>query len=114
MVTGAMAAPGLSGLLRSAAVAQVTPQPHASPHAPDPNFPAGMDGPKIIHGEQSQRSLVNQQQTVELVDELYRLCGQLKQEADTTNLNMTFPIDFVKRARDIEKLAKQIRERAKG
>ncbi|HVJ09055.1 MAG TPA: hypothetical protein VM554_11790 [Acidisarcina sp.] len=93
---------------------QRSPQPLPSPHAPDQNAPAGMDGPEIIKPEKSPRNPVNQMQIVALVQQLYKLSAELKDEVDHTNLSSTFPLSIVKKAQQIEKLAKQIKERTKG
>jgi hypothetical protein len=99
---------GLSGLQRS-------PQPMPSPNAPkDQNVPAGMDGPDIIKPAKSPPNPVNQLQIAALVQQLYKLSADLKDEVDHTDLKSTFPLSVVKKAHDIEKLAKQIKERAKG
>jgi len=99
---------GLSGLQRS-------PQPMPSPNAPkDQNVPAGMDGPDIIRPEKARSNPVNQLQIVAMVQQLYKLTGELKDEVDHTDLKSTFPLSVVKKAHDIEKLAKQIKEWAKG
>jgi hypothetical protein len=53
-------------------------------------------------------------QIVGLVHQLYKLSGELQDEVDHTNIKATFPLSVVKKAQQIEKLAKQIKERAKG
>ncbi len=49
-----------------------------------------------------------------MVQQLYQMSSELKQETDRNNLRDTLPVDFIKRAREIEKLAKSIREKARG
>jgi hypothetical protein len=53
-------------------------------------------------------------QIVSLVHQLYKLSGELQDGVDHTNMKATFPLSVVKKAQQIEKLAKQIKDRAKG
>lgn len=92
-----------------------TPQPFPSPNAPtNPNAPAGLDTPQIVKPQKAPPNTMNQEQIVASVQQLYKLAAELKDEAEHTNLKMTLPLDFVKKAQQIEKLAKQIKEHAKG
>jgi hypothetical protein len=47
------------------------------------------------------------------VQRLYALSTELKDEVDRTNPDTVLSLSVLKRTQDIEKLAKQIRERAK-
>jgi hypothetical protein len=95
------------------ALAQI-PQPMPSPNAPtNQNVPAGMN-PEIIKPDKPQPNLLNQEQIAKSVNELYKLAGELKDEVDHTDLRSTLPLDFVKKAQQIEKLAKHIKDQAKG
>jgi hypothetical protein len=96
------------------AAMQRTPQPMPSPHAPDQNAPAGMDGPDIIKPPKDPTNTVNNQAIVASVQQLYKLASELKDEADQVNLHGALSVSFVKKAQQIEKLAKQIKDRAKG
>lgn len=49
-----------------------------------------------------------------MVQQLYKLASELKNEVETTNLAAVFPVTFVKKAQEIEKLAKQIKDKTKG
>ena len=73
-----------------------------------------MNGPEIIRPEKDATSNVNQMQIVGMVHQLYKLSGELQDEVDHTDLKATFPISVVKKAQQIEKLAKQIKDHAKG
>lgn len=112
MATAASVAVSLFGPLRVRAFQ--TPQPLPSPHAPNPNFPAGMDGPEIIKSEKPPGNPINQMKIAGLAQQLYKLAGELKDEVDHTDLKSTFPLSIVKKAQQAEKLAKQIKEQAKG
>jgi hypothetical protein len=92
-----------------------SPQPLPSPNAPrNQNAPAGMDGPDIIKPDKAPPNPISQMQIAALVQQLYKLTGELKDEVDHIDLKSTFPLSVVKKAQQIEKLAKQIKERAKG
>lgn len=73
-----------------------------------------MDSPDIMHPSKAAPNPLNQEQIAASVQQLYKLAGELKDEVEHTNLTATFSLDFVKKAQQIEKLAKQIKEKAKG
>ena len=94
---------------------RATPQPRPSPNAPsDLNALDRLSGPPatVDNGKQS----VDQQNQLEIrlqVQRLYALATELKDEVDNTNSNTVLNLAVLKRAQEIEKLAKQIRDRAK-
>lgn len=115
MVGAAGVAASVAGTFVSKADAFQTPQYRPSPNAPDnPNAPAGMNGPDIMHPDKNAPGNFNQMQIVGMVHQLYKLCGELQDEVDHTDLKATFPLTIVKKAQQIEKLAKQIKDHAKG
>lgn len=92
-----------------------TPQPMPSPNAPsNQNFPGGLNGNNQMHPDKMPVNPLLQQQIAGSVQQLFKLASELKDEVEHTNLNQTFSLTFVKKAQQIEKLAKQIRDRAKG
>jgi hypothetical protein len=92
-----------------------TPQPMPSPNAPtNQNFPGGLNGPPVSGGDKPKPNPLNQEQIAALVEQVYKLATELKDEVEHTNLTTTFPLSFVKKAQQIEKLAKQIKDRTKG
>ena len=110
---------GVAGALAATFVSDVEAlqSPHylPSPNSPTtPNAPAGMDGPEIIHPDKDAPGNINQMQIVGLVHQLHKLSGELQDEVDHTDMKSTFPLSVVKKAQQIEKLAKQIKDRAKG
>jgi FtsP/CotA-like multicopper oxidase with cupredoxin domain len=115
LIAGAAgAAASLTGALGIKAEAQ-SPQYQPSPNAPrNQNVPAGMDGPEIIHPDKDAPNNINQMQIVGLVHRLYKLSVELQDEVDHTDIRATFPLSVVKKAQQIEKLAKQIKDQAKG
>jgi hypothetical protein len=90
------------------------PQPMPSPNAPNPNFPQGMNGPGPSQPDQKAIDKQNQDQIRAAIDKMYAMVSDLKQELGVTNTNVVLSVNFVKRTHEIEKLAKQIRELAKG
>ena len=98
-----------------AAWQRATPQPRPSPNAPsDLNALDRLSGPPatVDNGKQS----VDQQNQLEIrlqVQRLYAMATELKDEVDNTNSNTVLNLAVLKRAQEIEKLAKQIRDRAK-
>jgi hypothetical protein len=108
-------AASVGSIFAPAAEAFQTPQYRPSPNAPgNPNAPAGMNGPEIIHPDKDAPANINQLQIAGMVHQLYKLSGELLDEVDHTDLKATFPLSVVKKAQQIEKLAKQIKDRAKG
>jgi hypothetical protein len=91
------------------------PQPMPSPNAPNnQNFPGGLNGPQPTKADKAVPNSMNQEQIAALVQQLYKLASELKEEVEHTNLAAVFPVTFVKKAQEAEKLAKQIKDRAKG
>jgi hypothetical protein len=91
------------------------PQPMPSPNAPNnQNFPGGLNGPQPTKADRAAPNSMNQLQIASLVQQLYKLASELKEEVEHTNLAAMFPVTFVKKAQEAEKLAKQIKDRAKG
>ena len=48
------------------------------------------------------------------VEKLYQLAAQLKTEVEKTDATTTLSLAMLKKAEEIEKLAKQIKDQAKG
>jgi hypothetical protein len=112
LITGAA---GIAGTLACGADVLQTPQYRASPNAPtNPNAPAGMNGPEIIHPNKDALPNISQTQIVGMVHQLFKLSAELQDEVDHTDMKATFPLTVVKKAQQIEKLARQIKEHAKG
>jgi hypothetical protein len=90
------------------------PQPRPSPNAPDPNFPPGLNGPKLSTTDPKVIAKQNQEEIKSDVTRLYELVSELKEQVEHTDANSTLSVPVVKKAQQIEKLAKQIKELAKG
>jgi hypothetical protein len=91
------------------------PQPMPSPNAPNnQNFPGGLNGPPVSNSDKPATNTMNGEQIATMVQQLYKLASELKEEVEHTNLAAVFPVTFVKKAQEIEKLAKRIKDRTKG
>jgi len=89
------------------------PQPKPSPNTPNGNVPSGLDGPPVV----TDSKTTNRQNQAEIksdVTRLYEMVSELKEQVEHTDANSTLSLSVVKKAQQIEKLAKQIRELAKG
>lgn len=108
----------LSPALSRAFQSHPTPQPLPSPNAPNPYVPlshSGLDGGDIILRE--NKSPIDPQVWSDMKtasEKLYDAASELKNEIAQTNMNHTLPLTVIKKAQEAEKLAKQIREGAKG
>jgi hypothetical protein len=102
-------------LLLSAFQQHPEPQPMPSPNAPtNQNAPMGLNTPPLPTNRSHPRvDPQNQKQFRMDVQRLYALVSELKDEVDNTNANSVLSVAIVKKAHEIEKLAKEIRNRAK-
>jgi hypothetical protein len=64
----------------------------------------------------STKSLLeqNQKEIKKEIEKLYDLATQLKEEIEKTDSSAVLSVALVKKAEEVEKLARQIKERAKG
>jgi hypothetical protein len=100
----------------------------AQRHAQYPNIPSQTAGPDFgfaqpvvteggVNGQMSHlEKKLNQDRQLALkrdTDKLLELASQLKQNVDRTNANI-LSMDVVKKAQEIEKLAKSVKEKMKG
>jgi len=56
----------------------------------------------------------NQKDIKKNIEKLYELASQLKEQVEKTDATTVLSLAMVKKAEEIEKLARQIKERAKG
>ena len=73
-----------------------------------------MNGPQATGPDEKAIDRANQQEIRSDVSKLYEMVSELKDQVEKTDANSTLSISVVKKAQQIEKLAKQIKERAKG
>jgi hypothetical protein len=92
------------------------PPPRPSPNAPtNPNAPTGLGGAPMKNTP--RQGELNRQLSATIKEEVDKLCAmanELKQDMLSANPSETLSLSFVKKAQAIEKLAKQIKEQAKG
>lgn len=92
----------------------VSPQPLPSPNAPDPHAPGGLNPPPMGGRGTKQVDPAMQAELKRDVQKLYELAFELKKQFDATDVNSVLSLDIVKKAQQIEKLAKRVKEHAKG
>jgi hypothetical protein len=99
--------------LFSVLLAQTRSNPQAKPypHGRDPNSP-GLDERSSLDPVAIQRA--NQIEIRKDVSKLYEMVSELKEQVDKTDASATLSLSLVKKAEQIEKLAKQIKQLAKG
>ena len=98
----------------SVAVGSVSPQNPTMPRpAPPGQEPAGPDNPNIPSPEKRQLD-ENEKDIKKKVERLYELATELKAEVDKTDSSKVLSLNLLKKAEEIEKLAKDIRIRSKG
>jgi hypothetical protein len=89
-------------------------EPLPSPNTPDPNHPWGLAG----HDERpADRKTIDKQNQAEVkasVEKLYVLISELKEQVEKSDVNLTLSVSVVKKSHEIEKLAKHVKELAKG
>jgi hypothetical protein len=109
-LAGAAGALAASPLLLSSQ----TPQPVPSPNAPSRNFPHRIGDPEPTGPDPKAIDKQNQIEIRTEIQRLSELVSELKEEVDKTDANATLSVSVVKKAQQIEKLAKQIKDRAKN
>jgi hypothetical protein len=100
-------------LLLCTLLAQTRSNPQAKPYpnGREPNSP-GLDERRSLDPEAVQRA--NQIEIRKDVSKLYEMISELKEQVDKTDGSATLSLFLVKKAEQIEKLAKQIKQLAKG
>jgi hypothetical protein len=110
---GVFAAEPLLSAMQSNGV-RPPPPPHPSPNAPNQNFPPGLDGPKLSPADTKAIKKQNQIEIKSDVAQLSQLVSDLKGQVERIDTDSTLSLSIVKKAQQIEKLAKQIKDLAKG
>jgi predicted Zn-dependent protease len=100
--------PLLSTLL---AQGRTRPQPMPYPNGRDPND-TGLEQRSTLDQQAAQRA--NQIELRKNVSKLYEMASELKAQFDKADASATLSLSVVKKAEQIEKLAKQIKGLAKG
>jgi hypothetical protein len=112
-IAGVLAAQSLLGSPQGPGV-RPHPHPRPSPDASDPHGPNGMDEPQLVTKDGKTRALANQKELREDVSRLYGMVSELREQVNRTNSDSMLSVSLVKKAKEIEKLAKQIKDLAKG
>jgi hypothetical protein len=108
------------GLFSSAGIASAQnglparPEPAQSPGAPKLDQPMPSDGVKPNSKEAKDILKQNQRQIAENVERIYKLAEELKDEVEKTDATNTLSLPMVQKAEQIEKLAKQVKNLARG
>ena|SRR5690349_11334938 len=115
MIAAAVLAAALTtpALFSSAQTSRPAPQPRPSPNAPNPNFPPGLKGPAVKGPDPESIDKQNQAGLRSDVEKLYALAFVLREQMKITDSTSTMSVSIVKQAQQIEKLAKEIKDRAK-
>jgi len=91
----------------------IVPQPVPSKNVPNSNVPSGLNGPAVTTPDGKAIDKQNQVEMQAQIEKLYALAFELREQMKTIDAANTLSVDVVKRAREIEKLAKDIKDRAK-
>jgi hypothetical protein len=88
------------------------PKAQPYPNGRDPNAVPGNDEPSRLDPKAIEQA--NQKKLREDINKLYEMVSELKEQVEKTDANSTFSVSVVKKAQQIEKLAKQIKELARS
>jgi hypothetical protein len=89
-----------------------SPKAKVYPNGRDPNQPPGMEEPSRPDPKAIERA--NQIELRTDVTKLYEMVAELKDQLEKTDPKSTYSLSILKKAQQIEKLAKQIKSLAKG
>jgi len=87
-------------------------EPRPYPDGRDHGIPPNADDPGIPHKKVLDPQ--SQKQIREDIARLYEIASELKGEVERTDANATLSVSLVKKAQQIERLARQIKELARG
>jgi hypothetical protein len=103
------------GLFASASsfAAGRTQYPPLRPTPPSPGSPVSLAGaPKPVNSRALTQK--NQELLKTDLDQLYQLASELRKEYQAANPNAVLSVSFVKKAEQAEKIAKQVKNLARG
>jgi hypothetical protein len=104
--------PLLVGLQAPASGSGGSPKAKVYPNGRDPNIDTGIDDPSRLDPKAVARA--NQIEIRTDIAKLYELVSELRTQIEKTDATATLSISVVKKAQQIEKLAKHIKDLAKG
>src|SRR5712691_3894771 len=99
--------PLLTGLQAPPPGSGGSPKAKVYPNGRDPNLNAGIEDPSRLDPKAIQRA--NQIEIRTDIAKLYEMVSELKEQIEKTDATATLSISVVKKAQQIEKLAKQIK-----
>jgi hypothetical protein len=104
---------GLAGVSAGLAVPLVVAQNPVSPSPRQPGQGPPEENPKL---PDSDKKILeeNDKDVKKKVDRLYQLATELKEEVGKTDSTKVLSLDLIKKTEEIEKLARDIRNRSKG
>jgi hypothetical protein len=106
---------GAAGVLAAepllAGLQGVSPKAKTYPSGRDPNVPE-RDEPRVV--DQKALELQNRKKLRSDIAQLYEMVSDFKEQVEKTDANSTLSVSLVKKAQQIEKLAKQIKDLAKS
>jgi hypothetical protein len=104
--------PLLAGLQAPAPGSGASPKAKVYPNGRDPNLGPEQEAPRTLDPKAIE--LANKQELKKDVAKLFEMASELKDQIDKTDATSTLSVSVVKKAQQIEKLAKQIKNLAKG
>jgi len=99
--------PLLAGLQAPAPGSGASPRAKVYPNGRDPNTMAGIDDPSLPNPKAIERA--NQKEIRIDIAKLYEMVAELKEQIEKTDANSILSLSVVKKAQQIEKLAKHIK-----
>jgi hypothetical protein len=109
------AAVGSLAILRAASLNGQSPPPKSGrPAPPDPNPDSDDSGPMTAKSPTKIMLESNEKDIKKNIDKLYQLATDLKEQVEKTDSSKVLSLALVKKAEEIEKLAHDIKTRAKG
>jgi hypothetical protein len=87
-------------------------KPHPYPDGRDPSAPPVLDSPSRVNPKAIE--MQNQKELRANVSRLYDMVLELKEQVEKTDANSTLSLSVMKKAQQIEKLAKQIKNLTRG
>lgn len=121
-LTGLVVTGAIGGVWLSIVQGAQLPQPPQAPQAPQPprssqdkngQPDASPDNPNLPSVEKRMLE-ENERDIKKKVEKLYELATQLKAEVDKTDSSKVLSVAMLKKTEEIEKLARDIRNRSKG
>jgi hypothetical protein len=109
----ALASTGTLALIRAASL-RGQARPSSRPPAPNPNQEPESSDPLPVKSPTKAVLEANEKDIKKNIEKLYQLASDLKAEVEKTDSSQILSLALVKKAEEIEKLARDIKTRAKG